>query len=165
MKSTYPTARVIILYALFGGIIGGALVGSVISISSMWYGFFLIILMAMGYGFLISKSLQLLLSTILTCAVGHQMGYKDLLNYSNIQLLWSWSHRFPDKMSETKHSDFPQNIRQYSGVVCSSKISVILSKTCSITLIDHYTYTVICLVSFPTSGNCHLFCILRHQDQ
>ena len=77
MKSTYPTARVIILYALFGGIIGGALVGSVISISSMWYGFFLIILMAMGYGFLIGLLPALITGTAL--AYGQFYRHKNSL--------------------------------------------------------------------------------------
>ena len=116
-----------------------------------------------------SQSLKLLLSTIVPCAVGHPMGYKDLLNYSNIWLMWSWSHRLPDKMSEQdnafRFSPQTSDSTPEWSVVPKSRSDCPRLPFNSITLIYDYTYTGICLVSFPTSGNCHLFCILWHQDQ
>lgn len=53
IHSAYPTAKVIILYALFGGIIGGALVGLVVAVLTAWFDFFTILFTAMAYGFLI----------------------------------------------------------------------------------------------------------------
>ena len=50
MKSTYPTAMVVWLYTLSGGIIGGILLGLIFFI---WFDFFLITLIAMSFGFLI----------------------------------------------------------------------------------------------------------------
>lgn len=74
MKSTYPTAKVVWLYTLSGGIIDGILLGL---IYFMWFDFFLITLIAMSFGFLIGLLSALITGT--TLAYGQFYRHKKSL--------------------------------------------------------------------------------------